>query len=188
MSPRHVVVVPSSPALLLIGPFLFLWVGPTFSVAAAPVAYILLVGIWANGLALLPYSSLQGRKRPDLVLKAHAAELLPYMGLLYLGMTLLGLPGVALVWSLRAIVDGVVLSALSERSLGAVRSLWFPFALVVAAAVTALSLPMDSWLRWALLLALLGVAAAFGVRNAPASLRDLVAGALRRVIPRRFVQ
>ncbi len=97
------------PAILLAGPFLQHWIGAEFAVAATPVAQILLVGAWANGIAFIPYALLQGQGRPDLSAKIHAAEVVPFLTAVYLLTINFGLPGAALAWTLRMLVDCAVM-------------------------------------------------------------------------------
>lgn len=89
--------------------FLRIWVGRSFAAQAAPVGLILLLGIWINGLAYVPFSHLQASGRPDIVAKFHAIELLPFIGILWLGLHYFGLVGAAWAWTLRATFDAALL-------------------------------------------------------------------------------
>ena len=102
------------PAILLAGPFLQAWVGADFAGYATPVAQILLVGAWANGLAYLPYGMLQGQGRPDLIAKIHFVEVLPFLLVLYLLVRAFGLPGAALAWTLRTVIDCFVMLSVAR--------------------------------------------------------------------------
>ncbi len=95
--------------LLLIKPFLIVWVGAALAEKAAPVGQILLLGIWINTLAFIPFTYLQGRGRPDLPAKFHVLELLPYVAILWLLIDLLGVPGAAWAWDLRVLADAFLL-------------------------------------------------------------------------------
>lgn len=95
--------------ILVMKPFLGVWVGTEFALRAAPVGELILVGIWINSLALLPYTQLQAQGRPDLVAKFHALELLPFIAVLWVAVSALGLPGAALAFTLRATVDALLL-------------------------------------------------------------------------------
>lgn len=101
------------PAIIIAGPFLKLWVGPDFAAYSIPVAHILLVGAWCNGVAYIPYTLLQGQGRPDLTARIHLAEILPFLALLWLLTTQFGLPGAALAWTIRVAADWVVLMLVS---------------------------------------------------------------------------
>ncbi len=96
-------------ALLLVKPFLYLWIGSAVAQRAAPVGQILLLGIWINALAYVPFAYLQARGRPDLPAKFHVLELLPYALVLWLLITQLGIVGAAWAWTLRVFADALLL-------------------------------------------------------------------------------
>lgn len=160
--------------ILLIGPFLAWWISPELATASTRLAQTLLLGFWINSLALVPYTQLQAGGRPDLVAKCHAAELLPYLALLYLALQQFGLVGAAAVFSLRAAVDFLLLAYLAGTLAAAARLLAWPavlLALVFSAAAPPawLSLP---W-HWALGAALLVAHLAWSASQAPGALRQL---------------
>lgn len=95
--------------VLLVGPFLTLWVGPKVAEHAAPIAQIILVGVWANSLAYIPLSLLQGGGKPGLVAKLHLAEFLPFLAILYVATTEWGLIGAAAAWTTRVVADSLLL-------------------------------------------------------------------------------
>ncbi len=97
------------PGILLAKPFLDLWVGADFAARAAPIAHVLVVGIWINGLSVIPFSLLQAQGRPDLVAKYHLLELLPFLLTLWVGVELIGPLGAAFAWTARAMLDGFLL-------------------------------------------------------------------------------
>jgi O-antigen/teichoic acid export membrane protein len=96
-------------AMVAMYPFLNVWIGAERAAAAAPVGVLLLVGVWANGMAFVPHALLQGQGRPDLPAKFHLGELVPYLLLLWLGLRLGGLSGAAVAWVVRAGVDAGLL-------------------------------------------------------------------------------
>lgn len=89
--------------------FMRFWVGRSFAEQSAPIGIVLFVGVWVNGLAFVPYAHLQASNRPDVVAKFHAIELLPFLGILWLGLHYFGLIGAAYAWTLRVCVDAVLL-------------------------------------------------------------------------------
>jgi O-antigen/teichoic acid export membrane protein len=97
------------PATILAKPFLGFWVGQDFASYSAPVAQILLIGAWANGLGFIPYALMQGQGRPDLVAKIHIVEVLPFLAVLYVVVAKFGLPGAAFAWSLRTLIDCILM-------------------------------------------------------------------------------
>lgn len=99
--------------ILIMSPFLAWWITPDFANESAFVGQIILIGFWINGFARIPYAQLQARARPDLVAKCHLIEVLPYLALLYLGISTNGLIGAALVFAFRVSIDFLLLSYLS---------------------------------------------------------------------------
>lgn len=91
------------------------WVGRSFAEQAAPVGIIVLIGIWINGLAYIPYGHLQATGRPDIVAKYHAIELIPFIAVLWVGLHYFGLVGAAWVWTLRVAFDAALLFIASGR-------------------------------------------------------------------------
>jgi len=99
--------------ILFMEPFLAWWIDEEFASHSSTIGQILLLGFWFNGLAKIPSVQLQAKGRPDAVAKCHLAEVLPYLGLLYFGINRFGAVGAAVVFSLRVIVDLVILARLS---------------------------------------------------------------------------
>jgi O-antigen/teichoic acid export membrane protein len=97
------------PAIVIGGPFLLLWLGADFASHATPVFELLLIGTWVNGLAIIPYSFLQGQGRPDLVAKLHTLEVLPFIALLWILLHRFGLSGAAVAWTVRVAIDATLL-------------------------------------------------------------------------------
>jgi O-antigen/teichoic acid export membrane protein len=95
--------------ILMIRPFLQAWVGAGFAASTKQVGEILLLGLWFNALALVPYSSLQSRGRPDVPAKAHILELIVYLPALWIGVSFWGINGAAWAWDFRVIMDAIIL-------------------------------------------------------------------------------
>ncbi len=72
------------------------------------------MGFWFNGIARLPLVLLHARNQPKVVAICHLIELLPYLVLLYTGLQMFGLPGAAAVFTLRTLVDLVLLAYFSQ--------------------------------------------------------------------------
>jgi O-antigen/teichoic acid export membrane protein len=115
---RYVVLL-VFPAAMLVVLFaregLALWIGDDFSAASTRIAQILAVGLFANSLAMIPLILLYGRGRADMAARLHLLELPVYAMVLWLLVPVLGAEGAALAWSLRALVDAVLLFVLSHR-------------------------------------------------------------------------
>lgn len=122
-----------APAILLIGPFLKIWVGADVAVHATPVGQIILLGLWVNSPAFAPLSLLQAQGRPDMVAKFHVLEIVPFAGLLWVMLNNWGLTGAALAWCARVSLDTGLLFWGSRIGRG---SLWelLPGAILVGVA------------------------------------------------------
>ena len=157
---------------VLLAPFLTWWIGPDFSINAAPVGQALMVGVWLNGLAVLPVSHLQAQGRPDIVAKCHLAELVPFLILLYVLVQAYGVLGAAIAWSLRSGIDALVLFGFSIQSPRMLlRYLFVPTILLVTSTVLLIGLDMQN--EWVQLL--LALCFFLSVLNAYLSVpRDLV--------------
>lgn len=166
--------------VLLMEPFLAWWITPAFAGQATQVGRVILLGFWLNGFARIPFAQLQSRGRPDLVAKCHLVEILPYFGLLYLGMNLLGLVGAAVAFSLRVAIDFVLLAGLAgilRRSLGIVA---MPALLLSVAYGIADHVAVGGPEWYPLVAAHQLVTITWAWRQAPLSLRQLILGPFRR--------
>ena len=99
----------SVPLILVTGPFLGWWLGAKIAAPVTPVAQVLLVSTWINGLAYIPFSLLQAQGRPRRVAQFHVIEVVPFLVALFVGIHFLGLIGAALAWAARVALDAVLL-------------------------------------------------------------------------------
>jgi O-antigen/teichoic acid export membrane protein len=97
---------------------LSLWLGATFASHSTRVLEWLAAGTLLSGLALVPFSLVQGVGRPDLTGKLHLVELPVYAVLLWCLIRSRGIEGAAMAWTIRVGADGLVLFLLSHRLLG----------------------------------------------------------------------
>ena len=116
------ILLATFPAVLLAVVFanegLLLWLGPAWPSESVAVVQWLAIGVFATALAQPPLVALQGAGRPDLVAKLHVAELPFYVAAL-IGLTrAFGVRGVAIAWTLRAVIDCAALLWIARRTLG----------------------------------------------------------------------
>jgi O-antigen/teichoic acid export membrane protein len=135
-------------AILWLEPFLTWWISAEMAANATLSGQLLFLGFWINGLALVSYTQLQARGHPDWVAKCHLAELPLYLVLLYAGLRLGGVPGAALAFLLRALVDFMLLSVLAKTMASALRVLPWPAILLLMT----FAVSTDSWAEqpWAI--------------------------------------
>lgn len=98
-------------------PLLAAWIDPAFARDSAPVLQVLAAGMYATCVAAVPFTLLQGAGHARTTAMLHAAELLPYLALLVAATARWGLVGAALAWTLRCVVDAVLMFALAARAL-----------------------------------------------------------------------
>jgi O-antigen/teichoic acid export membrane protein len=154
------IMTPAALLMILVAPpFLNVWLGPSLGAKTAPIACILLFGIWTNSFARIAFIHIQARGRPKLPAHLMLAEILPYIAALYLLMRWLGLPGAALAWSLRCVADTVALFVLDKLSWKQLAPLGGQSLLVLVAVGLSLILPAWSVARLLLMIGALGIGA-----------------------------
>lgn len=161
-------------ALLLLGPFLALWLGPRLAAVTAPVGQVLLVGAWLESMAVVPGVSLSARGYPDRGAKIQLMLAGPYLLALMLGLTLGGVQGAATVAMLRSLAYVTLVT----RAAGLARSLALqlvPAASFVLLTAALVQLAPERW-RWGPGAVLLLLALARGWGGVPERLRELVPG------------
>lgn len=158
-------------AIIAVDPFMQAWVGRAFASAAALPAEILLLGLWVNSLAFVPYTFLQAQGRPDLPAKLHLLELLPFLGALWVGIKVGGVAGAAAAWSARVLFDTAFL-VVAAKNRPRSQAYLFPAAmLAVAAFALAQVMPTSIAGRALAGIALAAVALVWSWLVAPPSLR-----------------
>lgn len=166
--------------ILLIHPFLGWWLNPEFAEHAGLSGQLLLLGFWVNSFAMVPYALLQAAGRPDTVAKCHLIEVVPYLGLLYVGLHCFGTPGAAAVFGLRTLVDCILLMHYAGKMAICVEVLTPPALLLLAVFAVAWLVPAASSPAW-LGTAVISVVAtiAWAAKSAPPELREQVMQRLR---------
>ena len=124
-----------------------IWLGGDFARHGMRVLQLLAIGVFANGLAQLPFALIQAAGKPDLTAKLHVIEALIYLPTLWGLIAVAGIEGAALAWMLRVLVDMIAQFALAGRLLPdrprAITRLAVPLAVTVALLVGATFLPSN---------------------------------------------
>lgn len=94
-------------------PLLSLWLGQEFAVNAGQICRWLLLGMFVNSLAHVPFALLQAHGRADITAKLHLLELPFFATCLVLAVGHFGLVGAALAWVARVALDTVLLYIVS---------------------------------------------------------------------------
>ena len=97
---------------------LAIWLGPEFALKSARVLEWLSVGIFINSLSQVAFALIQGAGRPDLTAKVHMIELPFYLILLWSLTSSMGINGTALAWTLRVVIDAVIMFAIAGNIIG----------------------------------------------------------------------
>jgi O-antigen/teichoic acid export membrane protein len=112
-------LLPASFLIILFGQdILQVWLGHDFAVHSTWVLQILSLGVFANGLAFIPSSLIQGTGRPDITGKLHLVELPFYLATVWILTKHFGIEGTAIAWSTRVIADAVLLFWAAGRFAG----------------------------------------------------------------------
>ena len=165
--------------ILLIEPFLTWWVGSEFANESTLIGQVILLGFWVNGLSAIPYAQLQARGKPGLVAKCHLFEVLPYFLLLYFGLNHLGLLGAATAFSIRGLVDFVLLASLAGGAWQALRLFIIPVMLFTVSFLITFQTIIDNmhWLAYVIVHILITMTWAWW--KAPDSIRISVLARLK---------
>ncbi len=110
--------VPVALAMVFADDLLRAWLGEAFATNSAPILRILLVGILANALARVPLAVLNAAGRSDVTAKLQLMELPFQASALLVLLRTHGLPGAALAWTLRLVIETALLFVLAKRIVG----------------------------------------------------------------------
>lgn len=94
-----------------------LWINGEFASRAATTLHFLVVGVFFNALAHVPYTALQASGRPGVTAMRHVAELPFYLPLLWVLLRIYGVNGAAMAWALWAVTDMALLFWLKQKKL-----------------------------------------------------------------------
>lgn len=114
-----VVISVCFPLVIIVGAFadkiLTLWMGNDYSGQPAIILQILLIGFFFNSIAQIPFAKIQALGKSRTTATVHFVEIIPYILLLYFLTINYSLLGTALAWSIRVIIDFIILYILSRR-------------------------------------------------------------------------
>ncbi|CDY75886.1 FIG00468008: hypothetical protein [Caballeronia glathei] len=173
-------------AMLVLAPFLHVWVGREIAIASAPVGRILIIGVWLVGQASVTRIMIQSQINPATAARVGLFQLPLFVGALWLGIAHYGLIGAASVVALRSLLDYSVLLWMSRIharpiALDMLTHLAFLLAsLGVASAIDAIANPLRAIAAAA---ALASINAGWSVLTRP-ELRSIARGLLRKLSER----
>ncbi|MBE0404477.1 flippase [Halomonas citrativorans] len=88
---------------------LAIWIDEDFASKSYVLTQIIALGVFFNSLAMVPFALVQGVGRSDLTAKLHLLELPVFIVLLFFGVQKYGLMGAAWAWTVRVILDFLLL-------------------------------------------------------------------------------
>lgn len=109
---KYILLLVGCPAVVLIiyaHDLMVIWMGKDFAANGSLAFQILLVGILACSVAQVPYILLQSVGRVDFTAKLHTVEFVLYLFSAYFFIKLWGVTGAAAIWSIRLVLEAVVL-------------------------------------------------------------------------------
>lgn len=103
------------PLFLVAELVLTLWLGESYGIESSTILRVIIIGFFFNALAQIPFAAIQAKGRSKLTALLHLSELLPYLLLLFYLVDTFGLLGAAYAWSVRVIMDFILLFYFSKR-------------------------------------------------------------------------
>ncbi len=101
--------------VLALGSFvLHVWLGKTFADNSNLVLQLLVLGVFANSLAQIPFWQIQAAGRPDLAAKVHLIEMPFYLVAFWALTSHYGIVGAGIAWMLRTVIDACIMFWLSH--------------------------------------------------------------------------
>jgi O-antigen/teichoic acid export membrane protein len=95
--------------------WLSLWLSPEFADQAHLTVIWLTIGVLINSVSQILFAKVQGAGHSSWTAKLHLAEVIPYLGLLYISLYWWGISGAAFAWCLRVSFDLIGLAAFTHR-------------------------------------------------------------------------
>jgi O-antigen/teichoic acid export membrane protein len=100
-------------------PALLVWLGPEFAEKSWPIAAVLAVGVFFNGIAQIPHATIQSGGNVRATALLHLGEAIVYFPFLIILVHYFELLGAAIAWSTRAAVDLVIFLVMAKQTLAA---------------------------------------------------------------------
>jgi O-antigen/teichoic acid export membrane protein len=92
-----------------------IWLGDDFAEQSWLIVCILAIGLLLNGVAFIPFATIQASGDARSVALLHLAELIIYLPLLLFALKIYGLLGAAGVWTIRVGIDMVALLIIANK-------------------------------------------------------------------------
>lgn len=129
-------------------PFLNVWLGKAFAAGSSGVSELILLGIWVNSLVIPHQSRLMATGNPRTVVMIYLIQIPIYLFMLWIGLRYWGVMGAAGAWSLRVLIDTLMLLYVNDALSKTLRLAAPHAALVLAASVGVLLLNLQPLAYW----------------------------------------
>jgi len=127
-------------------PLLDIWMGSEMASKGGQILLLLAAGAYANSIAQVTYNSLLALGLSRTTATVHFWELVAYVPALVFAVTEFGLVGAAACWSLRAVVDALIMTRLWEiRSASSSTASWTGSAIVAVGTCVVAILAAVAW-------------------------------------------
>lgn len=136
--------------IFLVQPFLNVWLGKSFATDSAGVAELILLGVWVNALVIPHHARLVATGNPRTVAIIYLIQIPVYLGMLWAGLQYCGVAGAAGAWSLRVLIDTLLLLYVSGACGKTLRGAALYAVLVLAAIVIVLVFSLQPLVHWSL--------------------------------------
>lgn len=169
--------------IAIMEPFLVAWIGRDLAARSAPVGEVVIISLWLNALSLIPHSGIEAQGRPRVTAAIKVAILVPYLGLAYSAVTMIGIVAVAIARNLRSAIELLLLAG-QARLLGfTLRLSALPFLALIAAIANARLLGTMTP-AGVIVAALICIASALWAIHTSGDMRRILEGTFMRVLER----
>lgn len=96
--------------MVIMEPFLTIWIGQEFAQEAAFVGELIAISLWLNAVSLVPFNLLQAQGRPRDTTIILIIQVIPFLAIAIPGVYIAGIVGAALARNVRSVVDFALLA------------------------------------------------------------------------------
>ena len=143
--------------IFLVQPFLNVWLSKSLATESAGVAELILLGVWINALVIPHHARLMATGNPRTVVMIYLIQIPIYLCLLWAGLKYWGIVGAAGAWSLRVLIDTLLLLYVNGACRKTLRVAAPYTVLLLVATVIVLAFTLEPMVRWSLAVILLAL-------------------------------
>ncbi len=99
---------------------LFIWLGAEFAEKGWMIVLTLSIGLFFNAIAHAPFAAIQAAGNPKKTAQFHLMEFVIYVPFLFVALHLFGLLGAAIAWTIRVLMDAMLLLFYVRKNIGLV--------------------------------------------------------------------